>query len=139
MVMTDLSHLVPSYQRQVKRPLSFLHFRAVSPPLLPRHRSALGLIALLNQSFITKRYLLSSSSSPAWSAFCSHSASLSASPPRPPTPVAIKYPSSGFTACSFANRLASHLFSGRHCHPIPSSRSSFLRTLLSFLHVLHFA
>ena len=111
----------------------FFYFRAVSPPLLPRHRPAFGLTALLNQSFITKKnYLLSNSSFPAWSALCSHSATLSAYSPRPPTSVALKYPSSGFTTCSFANKLASHLLSGRYCHPIPSSRSSFLRTLLLF-------
>ena len=56
--------------------------------------------------------LLSSSSSPAWSALCSHSAASSASPPRLPTSVVIKYLSSGLTACSFAKKLASHLFSG---------------------------
>ena len=75
MVMTDLLHFPPSfYQRQVKRPLSFY-------PFLHCYRSAFGLPALLNLSLIIRNYLSSSSSS-AWSALCSHSASLSASPPR---------------------------------------------------------
>ena len=99
MVMLDLSHFPPSYQRQVKRPLSFLHFRAVSPPLLPRYRSTFGLTALLNQSFITKNYLLSSSSSPAWSALCSHSATLSVSPPRPLVLLPSSIQAAVFTAC----------------------------------------
>lgn len=123
-----------------QRPLSFLHIRAVSPPLLLRYRSAFGLVNRPPKSvFHHQNYLLLSSSSPAWSALCSHSAVLSASPPRPPTSIAIKYPSSGFTACSFTNKLANHLLSGRACHPIPSSQSSFLRTFLSFLHFLHWA
>ncbi len=37
-------------QTPSQRPLSFLHFCAVSPPLLLRNRSAFGLTALLNQS-----------------------------------------------------------------------------------------
>lgn len=40
----------------------------------------------------------------------SYSAALFSSPPRPPTSVVIKYLSSGLTACSFANKLASQLF-----------------------------
>ncbi len=122
-----------------QRLFSFFHFCTVSPPLLLCNRSAFGLTALLNQSFTTWNSLLLSSSSPTWFALSSYSVPLSASPPRPPTSVAIKYPSNGFTACSFANKLASHFLSDRLCHLIPSSQSSFLRTFLSFLHFLHFA
>lgn len=59
----------------------------------------------------TKSYLLSSSSSPAWSALCSHSAALSTSLPRLPTFVIIKYLSSGLTACSRILKLKGALLS----------------------------
>ncbi len=54
-----------------------------------------------------------------------------------PTSIVTRYFSSGFTARSFPNRLATHLLSGRLCHPLPSSLSSFLRNLLSLRHILH--
>ena len=97
----------------------------------------LGLFALLLLSLIFRAYPLSSNSSPSWSARCSHSISLSAPPSRPPTSVVIRYFRSGCTAFLFASRLATHLFSGRRCHPIPRALSSFLRTLLSLRHFRH--
>ena len=82
-------------------------------------------------------YLPSSNSSPSWSACCSHSTPLSTPPSRPPISVVIRYFRSGCIAFSFASRLATHLFSARRCHPIPTALSSFLRTLLSLHHFLH--
>lgn len=100
---------------------------------------AFGLPALTVLSLFLRVICCQVISSPSWSTLLSHLAALSAPPSRLPTSVVIRYLSSGRTACSFAKRLATHLLSGRRCHPISSSLSSFLRTLLSLRHFLHLA
>ena len=81
-----------------------------------------------------------SRSSPARSFLRSHSASLSFAPSLAPTSVALKNPSSGVAAFSFASKPASHFLSAcaRHVTPsFPSSLTSFLRSLLSLRHLVY--
>ena len=118
-------------------PFYHYHFRVASPPALHYRDLAFGFVCPPTSGFNSQGYPLSSNSSPSRSVRCSHSTALSAPPSRPPTSVVIRYFRSGCTACSFPSRLATHLFSGRHCHPIPSAWSSFLRILLSLRHLLH--
>ena len=82
-------------------------------------------------------HLLSSNSSPSWSTLSTHCVALSAPLSLCPTSVVIRNLSSGCTACSFASRFATHLLSGRRCHPVPSTSRSLLSTLLSLRHFLH--
>ena len=72
-----------------------------------------------------------------WSLLLCHSSSLSLAPSLLPTPVPFKNFNTGPTARSFANKLPSHLHSGRGCQLIPCWPSSLLSFLRSLLHLRH--
>ena len=98
----------------------------------------LYLAAVSNCDFwVIPSWVYTSRSSPAWSFFRFHSASLSLAPSFPPTSVAFKKPSSGATAFSFASKTASYLLSAWACHVIPSFSSTLTSFLRSFLHLRH--
>ena len=119
-VMTDLFHPRLLYFTNAKSTNHFSIYHS-SPPALHCRDSAYGFIYPSNSVSFSQGYLLSSNSSPSWSALWFHHTALSAPPSRPPTSVIIRYFSSGCTACWFPNRLTTHLFSGRRCHPIQCS------------------
>lgn len=138
MIMADIYFFLLT-NAQSTEPFLFLHFCIILPHILHYQGLAFELPALLIPSFTIRttcyQVVLFFPGPPSGPILPPYLLLL----PKPPIFVVIKYLNSGLTACLFASKLASYLFSGCHCHTIPCFESSLLRTLLFFLHFLYSA